>query len=195
MSADDLDRAASIVEDVLAAAVDRDWRAATGTGELNARDTAEHLGDCLLSYAAQLIATPPGRYVRFLAVADKDASAAEVLEFAVTGARILSSVVRTSPPTTRAHHPTGLADPAGFAAMGCVEVLVHGLDIARGLGLDLIAPADLCEPVVARMFPHTPAPDLDPWTHLLWATDRIAVPGRPAQTGWRWRGAPLDEDA
>jgi hypothetical protein len=34
--------------------------------------------------------------------------------------------------------------------------------------------------------------DLDPWTALLWAMDRVEVPGRPKQTGWRWRGAPLD---
>src|SRR3712207_7934584 len=40
------------------------------TGEWNCRQTAEHVGDCLLSYAAQLVARPDARYVRFLAVAE-----------------------------------------------------------------------------------------------------------------------------
>ncbi|WHT23058.1 hypothetical protein N8J89_18895 [Crossiella sp. CA-258035] len=191
VSPDDLDALTNHLADTLAPATTRDWSAHPGTGDWTAWHTAEHLGDCLLSYAAQLVAQPDGRYVRFEAFVDKDAGAAEVLEFAVTGARILASTVRTAGPEVRAYHPTGLADPAGFAGMGCVEVLVHGHDIAQGLGLALDPPREACARVLSRMFPHRTEQlgEVGPWQGLLWATNRISLPGKGQQTGWRWRGA------
>lgn len=193
VTADDLDLAINAVESTLKPAVDQDWLTATGTGAWTARATAEHVGDCLISYAAQLIATPQDRYARFMVVADADASAAELLEFLVLGGRLLASVVRTCPPAARAYHPTGVSDPEGFAAMGCVEMLVHGHDLALGLGLRLTAPPQTCRNVIARLFPHTAATlaDTDPWTALLWSTNRIQLPGRSAQHDWRWHGSPL----
>ncbi|WP_109640105.1 maleylpyruvate isomerase mycothiol-dependent enzyme family protein [Lentzea atacamensis] len=193
VTADDLDAAVSCLAGTLGPATGRDWVTLPGTGEWNCRQTAEHVGDCLLSYAAQLVARPDARYVRFLAVADKEASPAEVLEFAVTGGRILASVVRTTAPSVRAYHPTGMAGPAHFAGMGCVEALVHGEDIARGLGLRLDPPRDVCARVLARMFPHGDL-DVDPWTGLLWATNRTSLPGREPQTGWRWQGPPAEPE-
>ncbi|HET6503447.1 MAG TPA: hypothetical protein VFG87_22075, partial [Amycolatopsis sp.] len=56
VTADDLDAAITSVASALRPATGRDWPAATGTGEWDCRRTAEHLGDCLMSYAAQLIA-------------------------------------------------------------------------------------------------------------------------------------------
>jgi uncharacterized protein (TIGR03083 family) len=195
VTADDLDTTISSVASALSPAIDRDWSAASGTGEWDCWHTAEHIGDCLMSYAGQLVARPTTRYVRFEAAADKGASAAEVLEFAVTGGRILAATVRTAPPHVRAYHPTGMADPEGFAGMGCVEVLGHGEDIARGLGLSLDPPRDLCARVLARMFPHVSADlaDLDSWTALLWTTGRTELPGHQRQTHWHWRGTPLGE--
>ncbi|WP_394616010.1 hypothetical protein JNUCC0626_40905 [Lentzea sp. JNUCC 0626] len=190
VTADDLDAAVSCLAAALSPAVGQDWAATPGTGEWTGRATAEHVGDCLLSYAAQLVAQPNARYVRFMAVADEDASPVEMLEFAVTGGRILASVARTTAPSARAYHPTGMAGPAHFAGMGCVEVLVHGEDMARGLGLELDPPRDVCARVLAAMFPHDDL-DVDPWTGLLWATDRVSLPGRERQTGWRWRGDTL----
>jgi uncharacterized protein (TIGR03083 family) len=191
VTADDLDAALDCVADALGPATDQDWSALPGTGDWDCWHTAEHLGDCLLSYAAQLVARPVDRYVRFLATVDKDASAAEVLEFAVAGGRMLASTVRTAEPRVRAYHPTGMADPEGFAAMGCVEALVHGADIARGLGLRFEPPPELCARVLARMFPEVDLVDVDPWSALSWATGRIALPGHERRTEWRWRGAPL----
>jgi hypothetical protein len=88
-----------------------------------------------------------------------------------------------------------MADPEGFAAMACVEALVHGHDVAQGLGLALDPPREVCARVLARMFPHAvPAvADLDPWTVLLWATGRTALRGRPQVEDWSWHGAPLNE--
>jgi hypothetical protein len=193
VSAADLDASIACLAEGLRPAASKDWTTAAGTGDLDAWHTAEHIGDCLLSYAAQLVSRRPSGYVPFLAVVEKGVPAAEALEFALTGSAILAAVVRTASPEARAYHPTGTADPAGFAAMGCAEVLVHGEDIARGLGLTLDPPRSVCELVMARLFPHLgDVSDLDPWTALLWAMDRVEVPGRPKQTGWRWHGAPLE---
>jgi hypothetical protein len=194
VTADDLDAAVSAVVAALRPAADRDWSAQAGTLEWDCWHTAEHIGDCLLSYAGQLAVRPAARYVRFLASADAGASPAEVLEFAEAGGRILAATVRTAPRQARAYHPTGMADPEGFAAMGCVEALVHGHDIARGLGVSLDPPGDLCRGVLVRLFPSAAA-DLagtDPWEALQWATGRAGLPGRPQLHQWHWHGAPLD---
>ena len=191
VSAVDLDAAIACLANGLQPAVSKDWTTVPGTGDLDGFRTAEHIGDCLLSYAAQLVSRRSSGYVPFMAALEKEASSAEALEFALAGSAILAAVVRSAPPEARAFHPTGTSDPAGFAAMGCAEVLVHGEDIARGLGLALDPPREICARTVSRLFPHLgDVSDLDPWTALLWATDRVEVPGRPKQTGWRWKGAP-----
>lgn len=185
-TADDLDAAISCVFETLDAATERDWSTA-GTGTWTAWQTANHIGDCLLSYAGQLVARPTTRYVRFEATADAGADPSEVLEFAVAGAKILAATIHTTPPEVRAYHPTGLADAAHFAGMGCVEMLIHGHDIAEGFGLALDPPREMCARVLDRMFGRSEA---DPWTGLLWATNRIELPGRESQAGWRWQGPP-----
>jgi hypothetical protein len=70
---DDLDAAISTVVSTLRPAAGQDWSARAGTLEWDCWHTAEHIGDCLLSYAAQLVVQPAARYVRFLASAEKDA--------------------------------------------------------------------------------------------------------------------------
>ncbi|HMH91838.1 MAG TPA: maleylpyruvate isomerase N-terminal domain-containing protein [Streptosporangiaceae bacterium] len=194
VTADDLDAAVSAVGAALRPATDGDWSARAGSLEWDCWHTAEHIGDCLLSYVGQLAIQPDARYVRFLASAETDASPAEVLEFAEAGGRILAATVRAAPPQARAYHPTGMADPEGFAAMGCVEALVHGHDIAQGLGVRLDPPRGLCRAVLARLFPEAPA-DLasaDPLEALKWATGRAGLPGHPQLRQWSWHGAPLD---
>ncbi|MFE6611715.1 hypothetical protein [Amycolatopsis sp. NPDC057786] len=191
---DDLDAAIASVTDSLREASGRDWSAASGTGELNAWRTAEHLGDCLISYAGLLIARPSTpRFVCFEAVADRAATPSEMLEFVTVGGGVLSATLRTVAPDVRAYHPSGRADLEGFAGMGCVEVLVHSEDMARGLDVTLDPPRDVCSRVLARMFPEVDVTGVDPWTALLWATDRTELPGRPSRVGWQWRGAPLSE--
>jgi uncharacterized protein (TIGR03083 family) len=196
VTADDLDAAVSTTVTTLRPVTGRDWSVPAGALEWDCWHTAEHIGDCLLSYAGQLVAQPTTRFVRFVVTADKDAAPAEVLEFAEAGGRILAATVRACPPQVRGWHPTGMADPEGFAGMGCVEALVHGHDIAQGLGLALVPPRQVCTRVLARLSPHAAADlaDLDPWMALLWATGRIALPGRPRVAHWRWHGAPPAEN-
>jgi hypothetical protein len=193
VTADDLDSVISCVMSGLLPLTDRDWSVPAGTLEWDCWHTAEHIGDCLLSYAWQLAVQPTARYVRAVATADKDASPAEVLEFAVTGGRILATMVRASPAHVRAYHPAGTADAEGFAGLGCNEALLHGNDIARGFGRSINPPRDVCRRVLTRIFPHAPTDlaDSDPWTALLWAGGRIELPGHPQLPSWRSHPAPL----
>ncbi|MFC0540417.1 hypothetical protein [Kutzneria chonburiensis] len=192
VTATDLDAATASVVAALEPVVDLDWSAATGTGALNAYRTAEHVGDCLMSYAAQLSSRSTDDYVRFEAALLTDATNAQALEFVVAGAGMLAGVVHRLGPEVRGWHPWGVSDPEGFAGMGIVEVLVHGEDMCRGLGVTLEPPAEVCAHVLERMFPEVTV-DAEPWTALLWATDRVELPGLPNQAGWRWRGAPVGD--
>src|SRR5260370_10013381 len=144
VTAGDLDAAIACIRSGVLRQTDRDWSVGAGSLEWNCWHTAEHIGDCLLSYAWQLAVQPTARYVRAVATAEKDASPAEVLEFAVTGGRVLASMVRTSPAHVRAFHPAGTSDPEGFAALGCNAALLHPNDIAQGLPPSLHPPRDVC---------------------------------------------------
>jgi hypothetical protein len=186
VTADDLEAAVAWMAARLGPATGREWSVPAGTLEWDCWHTAEHVGDTLLSYAAQLIAQPGARYVRFMASADTDASPAEVLEFAQVGGGLLVSTVRTVPAGAQAYHPTGVTDAAGFAALGCIESLLHGQDIARGLDLDLDPPREICAAVLASRFPQAAAElgDIDPWAALQWATGRTELPGHPRRSRW-----------
>ena len=194
VTADDLERAVDLVVAALRHAEDLDWSVPAGSLEWDCRRTADHLGRCLIAYASQLAVQPADRYVLFTASAEDSARPAEMLEFVQAGGRLLATMVRTSPPATRAYHPSGTSDPEGFAGMGCVETLIHGHDIATGLGLALEPARDMCARVLARMFPDLAAgePEADPWQALRYATGRVALPDSPQLSSWRWRGAPLD---
>jgi hypothetical protein len=89
-------------------------------------------------------------------------------------------------------HEWGLADPSGFAAMGCAELLLHTGDVAAAGGLSWTPPGTLADAVLARLFPWAPT-DAEPWAALLWATGRGPLPGREPVTSWRWHCAPLEE--
>lgn len=190
VTADDVNEALDAVTTVLRTGTGKDWRTAVGTGVWSARATVEHVGDTLIAYAVQLVVQPTERFVT-MAADGRDGAPPDLLDLVRGGAGVLAATVRTADDTARAYHPSGLADPEGFAGMGCVELLAHGEDVARGLGMALDPPRELCERVLARMFPEVTADDA--WDGLLWATGRIELPDRDRRTSWRWRGAPLED--
>jgi hypothetical protein len=102
-------------------------------------------------------------------------------------------VVEGTPLAARAYHPAGMADRSGFCAMGADEILVHTHDIASGLALDFVPPADLCAAVVARLFPWAPSGE-GPWATLLWCNGRHPLGGHDRlDPNWGWHCAPLSE--
>lgn len=203
VTANDLDLAVRLAVEVLRTAPPAAWDSRAGALDWDCWETAEHLSDDLFAYAAQLgPATPPlDGEVPFVwesrrpggpanAIhADRAAGSAGLLRVLEASGALLVAMVRTASPDTRAYHGFGNADPAGFAAMGIVETLVHTHDMAEGLGLVWNPPADLCTRALARLFRDAPT-TTDPWPTLLWATGRAELPGHPRRTTWRWDGTP-----
>jgi hypothetical protein len=187
---DDLIRAGDHVAAVLAPAVGADWSVAAGTLDWDCRRTLDHLPDTLLLYAGHLAcrAERGWPYVRH---GEPGISPRRLLGVMTMSVHILAAVASAAPPGTLAFHPAGFSDPTGFCAMGCDELLVHGADIAAGLELTFIPPADLVAPVVERLFPLAPTGS-DPWTILLWANGRAPLPGHDRLAPeWTWHAAPL----
>lgn len=201
----DVRTAVALAAGALRSASGRDWRVPAGGLSWTCWQTAEHVADDLLAYAAQLGPEDPpvDDYVRFtwqrkgdgpaLAIGvspdEGVAALARVLE-ACGG--LLAAVVDVTPPQRRAFHPYGVADPEGFAAMGVVETLVHTHDVALALDLPWSPPAELCDRVLHRLFPEAPSA-AERWPTLLWATGRGELPGHQRRTAWRWDGRPHHE--
>ncbi|MFJ8429718.1 maleylpyruvate isomerase N-terminal domain-containing protein [Kitasatospora sp. NPDC094019] len=163
-----------------------DWNAPAGPLEWSCRETAAHLAHDLLAYAGQLAARPADRYLPLDLTVRPDARPAEVLTVVTAAAHLLAIALDAAPPGLRAWH-YGPCDPAGFAAMGVAETLLHTHDITLGLGLDWRPPARLAAAVLDRLFPDAPAGE--PVEVLLWCTGRGELDGRPRRTSWVWRAA------
>ncbi|NLU74680.1 hypothetical protein HCC61_18705 [Streptomyces sp. HNM0575] len=203
VTAEDVHEAVRLAVAALREGTEADWSAKAGSLEWDCWDTVEHLADDLFCYATQLTPDNPpsedGIPFRYsprrdgaplnAVFADRDAGPAGLLRVLEACGALLVAMVRTAPQELRAWHPYGVADPGGFAAMGVVETLVHAHDVAEGIGLSWHPPEDLCERVLARLFPDVRT-DAAPWQTLLWATGRTALPDLPRRTSWRWYGAP-----
>ncbi|MGW0822087.1 GNAT family N-acetyltransferase [Streptomyces sp. NPDC002845] len=189
MGGDQVQEAVAHSLGLLRTAVEQDWTGAkAGRLEWSCRETAVHVADCLLGYAANLAGRVTEGWVPFELAMDDEAGDDGVLQAIETTATLLAVTVRATPRHVRAFHPAPFraADREGFAAMGVTEILLHTHDIAEGLGLPPYeAPAELCADVLIRLFPHV-RPGPAPWPTLLWATGRADLPGRAPVTEWRW---------
>jgi hypothetical protein len=186
-SAADLRAAAAAAQQLLARVPDLAAEVPAMRGDV--RGVLVHVASCLAWYAHDLAAGPAesaGPAPQW----PEDAAPADLLRELGIAADVLARVVATAGPGDRGWHPWGVADAAGFAGMGIVELLVHTDDVATALGLSWSPPVAPVLAAVRRLFPGAPA-DVDPWTALRWATGRGAPPGRPAVTDWRWHAAPL----
>jgi hypothetical protein len=174
----------------LTPAVDSDWSVPASELEWTCWETGVHVADDLVFYASQIIDQPAEGYVPFEITMTDGAKPDGLLRtIAVCGA-ILQNTVAAAEPGDRGYHVYGTSDAEGFAAMGVVETLVHTYDIGTALGLDWRPPADMCAPVLARLFPD--APPGDPSAVLLWCTGRTILDGRPRRAQWRWDGTVRD---
>lgn len=189
---DDVRVAARLSCETLLPLVDRDWAAPACELEWSARETLEHAAGTQLFYAVHLANRASDRLVvpRTL---EPSLSIEDLLSILESRAVVLAEVVKAAPPEARGFHRSGAADPAGFAAMGSSEVLIHTDDIARGFGASFSPPEGLCRRIINRLFPWSPA-DVDAWSALRWANGRIALPEHERLgPDWPWHSTPLSE--
>ncbi len=185
----DILAAAAACHGFLQGAADADWSAAVPGLDFTVASVVAHAANGPLWYALDLWGGP-GDDAAFDLKVSADAANAALLVSLRSAARACAASVDAAPASTRGFHPAGAADPSGFAAMACDELLVHTDDAARGLGLRFAPDPELAGRVLARLFPWHDSGD-DPWQALLWANGRIDLPGRPRQADWTWHCAPL----
>jgi uncharacterized protein (TIGR03083 family) len=184
-------RAAELVERTLEAHQSADWSAPVPGLDFTVASVVAHLAGGLLWYSVDLWS---GRAdAAFDVQVRADAPNDSLVTSMTAAARALAAGIDAAPPDTRGFHPFGSPDPAGFAAMACDELLVHGDDAARGLGGTFTPDRRLVEGVLARLFPWHAVNDDDAWDVMLWANGRIDLPGREPQRRWRWHTPPLRE--
>ena len=191
VTGDDVLAAAATCHDFLQQAAGADWGVPVPGLDFTVTSVVAHAANGPLWYALDLWSGPSDDAAFDLKVR-LDVSNAALLASLRSAARVCAASVDAAPAETRGFHPAGAADPSGFAAMACDELLVHTDDAARGLGLRFSPDPDIAARVLGRLFPwHDPGDD--PWQTLLWANDRVDLPGRPSQKGWTWHCAPLDD--
>ena len=195
VTAEDLETTVSMVVDMLAGAIDADWSVAAGPVDWSCAATVVHVGQVGVHYAAQLATQVDTGHVRVMSEPHPEGTNERARQFLHAGCLLLVAAVRAAPPDARAFHAYGVADPEGWAAMGCVEVLVHGSDIAAGLSRPFTPDEDVCQRVLARLFPEQlvllRGHDVSGWLGLHYATGLAQLPGLPKVERWRWHSAPL----
>jgi uncharacterized protein (TIGR03083 family) len=172
--------------------IEQDWSTPIPDFDWTVAQAVAHVAAGNLWYAFDLAAA--GTELHTLDIETREHTApGELILTLETVSAVVAHVVDSSPPEARGYHPFGIADPSGFAAMACDELLVHTDDAARGLGVTFIPDDALCEKVLRRLFPWAPG-DTDAWDTLLWANGRMSLGNRPRLApGWRWHCAPLEE--
>nr|WP_039906185.1 maleylpyruvate isomerase N-terminal domain-containing protein [Micromonospora lupini] len=186
MTGADLLEAADETTRVLHPHRERDWSVPAGTLTWSCWTTAAHIAHDLLAYAGQVSGLPRDGYLPYDLRVSPTASPAQTLTVVRACAGLLAVAVDSAAPDARAWH-FGPCDPAGFAAMGVAETLLHTHDITVGLGVPWQPPDRLSALVLRRLFPDAPAgpaPDV-----LRWMTGRGELPGRARRTSWRWHAA------
>jgi len=187
----DVRDAALVCGGFLESVVDADWTTPVPDLEFSVAGIVAHAAEGCLWYAIDLAAG--GRDLQSVEHrVTTDGSNRDLIETLTSYACVVAAVIETSPDSARGFHPMGTADPSGFAAMACDEMLIHTDDAARGLGIAFRPRGELARSVLRRLFPWV-TPGDDAWDRLRWANGRIALGGNERLTGWAWHCAPLDE--
>jgi hypothetical protein len=189
MRGEDICDAARLAVSFLQRYADREWSVPVPGLDFTVASVVAHAGESPLWYAIDLTGGPQDE-AAFEVRIRPDASPRHLIKSLSQAVGLCATVVDAHPADARGFHPIGAADPSGFAAMACDEILVHTHDAGAGLDAHFRPPAALAARVLTRLFPwHEPGDD--PWTTLLWANGRLDLPGAPRPRRWRWHCAPL----
>jgi len=185
---DDFDSVARCVIDGWRSGLDRDWSAPAGTLEWSCLRTADHCVDAVLAIAFFLASRKQDAYPDFGwgEFTAGDGAKPKILIAALeTVSRVLSSLIATAEPDTRAiiwrRPQVATGGPSDFAARGALELLLHGHDVCTGLGIELNPPPDACARLRehTRSWPHWTSPGWsnprtteNPWADLLVGSGR-----------------------
>ncbi|HVT77247.1 MAG TPA: hypothetical protein VHD87_09465 [Acidimicrobiales bacterium] len=167
--------------------VDRDWSARAGTVEWSCTKTAEHAFDAVLAVGFFLASRRQDRYPDTGGVIDtgKTPWPSQLIEAMTIAGRMVAGVVATTPEDAtaiiwRRPEPT-VAPPSEFAPRAGLEMILHGHDVAAGLGVKYEPPEGLVIRLRdhTRGWPHWSSPGWrpvartgDPWADLLEASGR-----------------------
>lgn len=154
----DVVQTSALVATALEPAIGRDWSVNAGSLEWSVEFTIEHISAALSKYTLYL-ASRSTESIAVRIVSRRDATQQERLDAIPRLAQGLANVAATTPTGVRVFHASGLTDADGYVAMGCVEVLLHGYDIASGLEIPFDPGDEIVQPVVAR---------LAPWLEATW---------------------------
>jgi hypothetical protein len=179
------------VSEYVAAAWDRgtgrDWSAPAGTLEWSCTKTAEHAYDAVLAVGFFLASRRQDRYPEFGGVINGGNTPwpSQLVEAIAVAGRVVAGVIATTPEDTlaiiwRRPEPT-IAPPKDFAPRAGLEMILHGHDVAAGLGVPFEPPDGLCRRLRdhTHTWPHWTSPGwqrlprtTDPWQDLLDASGR-----------------------
>lgn len=148
------------VTDFVAAAwlrgADADWSVNAGTLEWSCTKTADHCYDATLAIGYFLASRRQDRYPDWggLFTVGENATPEQFAEAIAVAGRLVAGVVATTPPDVEAilmRNPVVLAPPTDFAPRAALEAILHGHDVAQGLGVEFRPPTGVC----ARLRDHT----------------------------------------
>lgn len=139
-----------LVSDAWSSGLDRDWTAPAGTLTWSCGRTAGHTVDTVFAPAVFLAARKQDGYPEYGSmIVAEDAPPADFVEALAATTRIMIAVFRDAEPDARAliwrrPEPT-VRPPADFLPRAGLELLLHGHDVCRGLGVAFEPPEPLCD--------------------------------------------------
>lgn len=155
-SPDDLVAVTDYVAAAWSVGVDRDWSVPAGTLDWSCTKTADHAFDATLAIGLFLASRRTDRYPDWgdpMTVAP-DPRPDQLVEAIAVAGRLVAGISATTPSDVVAiihRNPAKTAPPSDFPARAALEAILHGHDVAHGLGVAFTPPADVCE----RLRDHT----------------------------------------
>lgn len=181
-------------------AADSDWSVRAGTLVWTCWQTANHLVDVVYSYAFEVAARPASGGLPFKELeAARTATPTNLTDGLEGMGRIMSAVLRQTPPDVEVAWYGELRDLRTWAAATANEVLLHVHDVTSGVGVRFAPPDDIARDVLAYAHPDTDPGD-DPWATLVRASgrpysDAELAAWRESEAERRGRPAPIGSEA